>query len=471
LSYDVVALVAGEPDLPAIVDALQGADPELSLHQHKDTGVLQIRDRNGRLLATLEPGQRVEARGEVARLLGTDVVAGVPDPFWWVETRARPDEEGREVAHRFADSLVLGLGGAVWTSGAAEFGLWQESEHPAVERAATRALLVAQDRTVVPFSSWLSDAVATHGDRQVLQVLTPPTARLTYGARTFLSGPLGRWVVRGEDGEHYDGLTGLAVHWDDEHGFLADKEPSGPNWAAREPDAAPVPGFLVGFAEDAGTQLLVDVYAIHRNPVGPHLGRAAEIVTEHLTGHVPSAWGPHEPALREWDRERLARFAAERGPRASILYLSGPSGAEQWFSGLISLTHQGERVLERASIVVGFEDRETVPFGALPDLVEALAEEGLLEGLRVRRLPGRGDTTYEPVWAGLPAPVGVAIGPERLRAIGLGRAQAGPITGTLLGEGADRALWYPVLGSAEEPLRSLWLMQRQIDYLSSVPRG
>ncbi|GAA1450816.1 DUF6177 family protein [Nocardiopsis tropica] len=471
MSYDVVALVAERPDEPAVVEALRDVDPELRLHQHKDTSVLQIRDGDGRLLATLEPGRPVEAAGEVERLLGAEVVAGLPDRFWWTETRARPDEQGREVAHRFADRLALTLGGAVWTSGAADFGLWEESEHPAAERAAARAVLVAQDREVVPFSSWLSDAVATHAGRKTLQVLTPPTARLTYGVRTFLAGPLGRWVVRGEDGGHYDGLTGLAVHWDDTYGFLADKEPSGPNWAAKEPDAAPEPGFLVGFAEGAGTQVVVDVSALHRDPAAPRPGRAAEIVAEHLAGHAPAAWGPHEPALREWDRERIARFAAERGPRASILYLAGPLGRGRPLTGQISLAHRGDRLLERVSIVAGFEDRESIPFGAFPDLVRALAAEGLLESLRVRHVPGHSDTTHGPVWAGPPTPVGVAIGPERLRAIGLGRAQAGPVRGTLLGEGGDRALWYPVVQDAASPLRGLWLMQRQTDYLASASPG
>ena len=146
MSYDVVALVSGRPDEQAIVDALQDVDGELRLHWHKDTDLLQIRDENGRLLATLEPGQEVERTDDVLRLLGEDVVAGLPHSCWWVEIRARPDEQGREVAHRFADRLALRLGGAVWTSGAADFDLWEETEHPAVERTADRALLVVQDR-------------------------------------------------------------------------------------------------------------------------------------------------------------------------------------------------------------------------------------------------------------------------------------------------------------------------------------
>ncbi|MFD3686451.1 DUF6177 family protein [Nocardiopsis sp. NPDC058631] len=471
MSYDVVALVAHKPDDQAIARALQDVDPELRLHQHKDTSVLQIRDQDGHLLATLEPGQQVECRGEVDRLLGPEVAAGLPDSCWWVETRARPDQAGRQVAHRFSDGLALRLGGAVWTSGEADFGLWREPEHPAVERTATRALLVAQDRAVVGFSSWLSDAVATHAGQKALQVLTPPTARLTYGARTFLAGPLGRWVVRGEDGGHYDGLTGLAVHWDDTYGFCADKEPAGLDWAAKEPGAQPVAGFLANFAESAGTQLVVEVSVLHHDPHTPRLGRVVEVLAEHLAGPEPAGWGPHEPVLRMWDPEELSAFARQRAPKPSICYVAGPLGVGHPFSGQMRLTWRTEGVLERVSVVIGFGDEHTVPFESLPTVVEALAAEGLMDGLRVRRTPGRSDVTYGPVWAGPAVPVGIAIGPERLQTIGISRAQAGPIKGTLLGQGEAQAVWYPVLGSAASPLKSLGLVQRQTSYLASAGRS
>ncbi|WDZ90710.1 DUF6177 family protein [Nocardiopsis sp. HUAS JQ3] len=469
MSYDVVALVAHEPDEKAVVHALQGVDPELRLHWHGDTTVMQIRDGDAQLLATLEPGRPVERSDAVVRLLGPEVVAGLPETFWWVEARARPDERGREAAHRFADGLALRLGGAVWTSGSADFGLWEEPEHPAVERTATRALLVAQDRAVVPFSSWLSDAVATHGGERTLQVLTPPTARLTYAVRTFAAGSLGRWVVRGFDGGHYDGITGLPVRWDDEQGFRADREPVGLAWGAGKPDVEPVAGFLADFAESAGTQVVVDVSVLHRDPFSPDPGRVAEVVAEHLAGTAPAAWGPHEPALLAWDRERVAGFVRERGLKPSILYLSGPLGEGRPFSGQLHLARRGTGFLERVSVVAGFENADAVPFDAFPALVEALAAEGLLDGLRVRRIPGRADVTYAPVWAGPAVPIGLAVGPDRLRRIGTGRARAGPIPGTLVGEDGARAVWYPVVEDAEAPLRALDLMRRQTEYLSAAP--
>ncbi|WP_116247468.1 DUF6177 family protein [Nocardiopsis sp. FIRDI 009] len=469
MSYDVVALVVGKPDERTIRQALQDVDPDLWLHRHEDTHVLQIRDGDERLLATLEPGRLVEEPGEVVRLLGPDVVAGLPERFWWVETRARPDEAGREVAHRFADGLASRLGGAVWTSGTADFGLWEEPEHPAVERTATRALVVAQDRPVVPFSSWISDVVATRGDK-LLQVLTPSTARLTYGVRTYLTGPMGRWVVRDEEGGHYDGITGLPVHWDDGLGFRPEKEPVGLNWGAREPDAEPVQGFVEDMSESTGVQLVVDVSAIHRPEDPRRPGRIVEILAEHLAGPGPTAWGPHEPAVRTWDREQLTEFVRRREPRAVVLFFAGPLDVGHPFSGQLRVAWREQGVLERASVVIGFSGEDAVPFDALPSVVEALAREDLLDGLRVRRLAGRRDTTFEPRWTGTAVQVGFAIGPGRLAEIGRGYAQAGPIRGTVLGEGERQAVWYPVLGDAEAPLQDLALVERQTAHLAAAGR-
>lgn len=66
MSYDVVALVTHAPDDRAIVNALRDVDPELWLHWHGDTNLLQIRNEDGPLPATIEPGQRVEHPDDVA---------------------------------------------------------------------------------------------------------------------------------------------------------------------------------------------------------------------------------------------------------------------------------------------------------------------------------------------------------------------------------------------------------------------
>lgn len=459
MSYDVVALVAAEPGVRAISQALKGAGSELLVRSLSGGGVLQLCDTESRVLATLEPAQLVESAGEVARLLGGEAALNLPDTCWWAEVRARPDAAGREAAHRVADGLALRLGGNVWTSGEADFSQWEESEHPAVERSAEKALVVAQDREVVPFSSWLSDAVSTHAATGTgLQVLTPRTSRLTYALRTLMTQPSARWVVREEDETYFDGISGLPLRWHPVHGYV----PLSVHGGVPEP----AEGFLD--ISPLGAQLVVDLSVRHHAPLTPPLGRAVEVVTEHLAGALPAGWGPHEPALAPWDPERILRLARHRVPRGTILQFSGSGERGRPLTGGIRVGWDGEHGTERISLAVGYEDESALPLDALPDLVAALADEGLLDTLHVRRSRGRRDLTYEPRWHGLAVPVGMALGPEGVRRAGEEHALAGPLQGSLLGEDGTRAVWYPVPGDASRR-RGLEAVAAQIRHLASAP--
>ncbi|WP_435112311.1 DUF6177 family protein [Nocardiopsis synnemataformans] len=459
MSYDVVALLAAEPGMRAISRALRETGPGLLVRVLDSGNVLQLCDTGRRVLATLEPAQLVESRGEVARLLGDEAAVNLPETCWWTEIRARPDEAGREAAHRLADGLALRLGGTVWTSGRADFSLWEESAHPAVEAAAEKAVVVAQDRDVVPLSSWISDAVSVHGARgTALQLLTPTTSRLTYALRTLLTQPLARWVVRAEDGSCFDGVSGLPLHWDPVHAYIP----------APQEEGAPEPA--EGFLDDSpiGAHLVVDLSVRHRESFAPPLGRAVEVVTEHLAATPPAGWGPHEPALAPWDRERLVRLARHRAPEGSILQFSGPHGKGHPFTGGVRVGWDGERGTERISVAVGYEDGFALPIDALPDLVEALAGEGLLDVLHVRRARGRRDVTYEPRWHGLAVPVGMALGPDGVRRVGVEHALDGPLPGTLLGGDGAPAVWYPVPEDAPRHLGSR-AVAAQTRHLAAAP--
>src|SRR5699024_4829617 len=225
------------------------------------------------------------------------------------------------------------------------------------------------------------------------------------------------------------------------------------------------------FPETTGTQVVVDVSVLHQDPLVPRVGQAAQVVAEHLAKAAPRAWGPHETTLRAWDREQMVAFAHRRKPRVCVLYLSGPQGRGHAFSGQIRRSWRGSQVLEQVSVVVGFQDEDAITPEVFPVLVEALASAGLVEALRVRRIPGRVDVTYVPVWAGPAIPVGLAIGPERLRRIGVGPARSGPIAGTLVGGGEHRAVWYPALRAAASPLRALDLVPRPTAHMAAVARG
>src|SRR2546423_10623656 len=86
--------------------------------------------------------------------------------------------------------------------------------HPAADRVTDKAAVVIQQRTVVPFTSWVADAIQACGATgRGLQVVTGPEARLTAPLRLVLSGAGCRWIVRHEVG-YYDGLSGAVLHWD-----------------------------------------------------------------------------------------------------------------------------------------------------------------------------------------------------------------------------------------------------------------
>ncbi|MCY9787063.1 DUF6177 family protein [Nocardiopsis sp. EMB25] len=459
MTYDVVALLAKDPDMRAISRALNDAGPGLWVRPLHDGGILQIRDADRRLLASVERSQRVEARDEVVRLLGADAAVGMPDPCWWVEVRARPDEAGRETAHRVADALALRSGGTVWTSGPGDPSEWEETDHPAVERAAAEAIVIAQDREVVPLSSWISDAMPA-GRGAVAQILTPRGARLTHALRTLVTSPRARWVVRAEDGSHFDGVSGYPLRWDAEHAYVP---------LPGEDAAVPPEGFL----DDAplGAQLVLDLSVRHREPFAPPLGRAVEAVTEHLAGCVPVGWGPHEPALAAWEPERLVRLARHRVPRPTVTHFSGPRGVGHPFSGSVRVTWNGERAAERITMAVGFEDGVDLPTDALPGLVGTLAARDLLDVLHVRWIRGRADVTYEPRWHGLAVPLGMAVGPDGVRRVGGRKAVAGPLGGTVLGEGGRQAAWYPVPEGAGNTQRAMAAIRAQLTYLGAAAGG
>ncbi|MGW8526712.1 MULTISPECIES: DUF6177 family protein [Nocardiopsidaceae] len=462
MSYDVVALLAAEPGMVAVAHSLRDAGADLAVRP-LDGGVVQLRDAEARVLATLEPAQLVESRGEVSRLLGAEAAVNLPDTCWWAEVRARPDAAGREAAHRVADGLALRLGGGVWTSGPGDFSLWEETGHPAVEFEAEEAFVVAQDREVVPLSSWITDAVSANALRgTVLQVLTPRSSRLTHGLRTLITQPMARWVVLDGKGGQFDGVSGLPLRWDRVHGYVPDAR----NGSAPEPAC----GFLD--ISPLGAHLLVDLAVRHGASFAPPLCRAVELVTGHLAGVLPAGWGPHEPALAPWDRERLVRLVRHRAPRTAVLQFSGHQDAGPPFTGgaRVSWAPDGERAAERISLAIGFEDEGALPLGALPGLVEALAAENLLDVLHVRRARGRRDVTFEPRWHGLAAPVGMALGPDGVRRAGEEHALAGPLRGEPLGEAGARAIWYPAPAEATRQ-RAAEAVAAQLRHLTAAPRS
>lgn len=468
MSYDTVALVSREPDLATVARVLEHIAPGLWLQPHADTALLRLRDDQGSLLATVEPGLPLASSQEIGRLLGPEQQDSAPDPCWWVEIRARPDTAGRRIADDFAQTLVARLGGTVWTSGQADTDYWEEGSHPAADRVTDHAVLVTQDRPVVPWSPWLADAAVHSGRDRVLQLRTPASSRLTLSAWTAVNSSTGMWVVQDPGGGHFDGVTGLPLSWDEHRGFVRHApEPPGKRTDRSVNDApqGPVSTFLE--PPPTGTHVEVRLSTVHSEGTEPRIGRGAEILAECLSGPPPIVWGLHEPATHAWDPAQMLAVARRRAPERLLLHFAGPWELGHPYVGRIGLTWASGALCEEMTLSVGLEQGGEGTLFALPEAVQALGEAGVLDTLWARRRVGRPDATHEPAWRGLGSALGFAIGPERVRQVGLPATENGPLSGTPLGEPEHGSVWYPALSDVDDPKRALMALRGQWAHLAA----
>jgi hypothetical protein len=309
--------------------------------------------------------------------------------------------------------------------------------HPAVDVVTGRVAVVLQDRPVVPLSAWLADAIRLcGGSGRGLQVVTPPAARLTTPLRFALDGPDTRWVVRDDAGAIcYDGLSGRRLHWD---GDAFAPAPAGP-------DAGPklAPEFTDP-DRPAGRQLLLEVRLRHPATATARLGGALEVLCAALTGGPPRGWGTAEPATEPWDRDELTGFARRRAPAPTLLVVVG--GGDRPAVGTTRVSRAASGVDETVTLVVG---------GAHPDAVGRVAEELAtrepLVSLLAQVCPGQDDTIWAPRLAGLPVPVGLAVGPDEVARLGLDHALAAPVpVAHPLGDPSRPAVWFH-LGDGTTP--------------------
>lgn len=327
-----------------------------------------------------------------------------------------------------------GTGGAGGAGGA---GAAVAEAHPAVDVVTGRVAVVLQDRPVVPFSAWLADAVRVcAGSGRGLQVVTPPGARLTTPLRLALDGPDTRWVVRDATGATcYDGLSGRRLHWDGDAFVPA---PAGPDHG---PALAPE---FVDREAPAGRQLLLEVRLRHPATATARLGGALEVLCAALTGEPPRGWGTAEPATEPWDRGDLTAFARGRAPAPTLLVVVG--GGDRPAVGTIRVARAASGVDETVTLVVGEADPD-----AVAAVAERLAGDEPLVSLLAQVCPGRTDATWAPRLAGLPVPVGLAVGPDEVAHLGVDHALAAPAPAARpLGDPARPAVWFD-LGDGTTP--------------------
>jgi hypothetical protein len=119
MTYDLVALVDGRPSSDDVLAGLKTAGEELGVRAVSGGAVVQLCGEDNLPLVSIELPLLIQVPGEVERMLGT-AVGTVETPAWWVEIRASARDGAREVAEKYAATLINRLGGKVWTSAGVE---------------------------------------------------------------------------------------------------------------------------------------------------------------------------------------------------------------------------------------------------------------------------------------------------------------------------------------------------------------
>ncbi len=294
--------------------------------------------------------------------------------------------------------------------------------HPAADALTPKAMVVLQDRPVVPFTTWLAEGLRLCSESQRgLQLVTPPESRITMPLRLVLTGPNSRWVIRA-DGGYYDGLTGVPLLWDGE-AFVVDP-------MAR----AYAPGYTTPPTAPIGAQLTMTFRVRHTSATA--VGGAAERLCRSLTGEPPGGWGTSEPATGVWHTGDLSEMYGSRVSAAIWLTVVGGGGTGRPAVGTMLLSEVDGVAEEAVTLVVGYADPQEVPVGSLPAIVGALAAEFSLVSCFTQLSPGFMDLTTGPRWVGPAAPIGLAVG---------GSAPGPPgVQGQRIGEESSPAMWYPL---------------------------
>ncbi|GGV66251.1 DUF6177 family protein [Streptomyces massasporeus] len=464
MTKDVIALTPEMPDLPTLLAGLYAGGPDLGVNTTADGAVVQLCGPDGRPLVSVEAPILVQVPGETFRLLGHTVADG---PVWWTEARASTAvAEAARLAGSFAGRLATVLGGTVWPPEAATTDVVPlttdvsaipapATGSPAVDVLTATTAVVIQDRPLIAMTSWLSDALRSAATAErALQIVTPPTARLTLPTRAALRGLPNRWVVQDAEHGYYDGLSGAVLHWKngtftpvhDEQGATRVAEAFGPR-----PDTD-------------GRQLILTLRTRHPADENLVLGRALETAFRHLTGAPPAGWSTAEPVNLPWSARQLTDLARSRAPRPTWLVAVGHPDRPAVATVRVLRTPAG--VEEDITLALGYGGDETPPLDAIEELATVLdAKHGLVTLLTSLRAARR-DLTVPPRLEAPPVPVAFTLGSAEVEAIGQSRAGHPPLgpTPTGLGPAGKPALHY-VFGNGFTT-HSVSVFQRLIQHLT-----
>ncbi|MFE7276730.1 DUF6177 family protein [Streptomyces sp. NPDC057623] len=449
MTKDVIALTPKMPDLPTLLAGLYAGGPNLGMNTTADGAVVQLCAPDGRPLVSVEAPILIQVPGETARLLGHAVEEG---SVWWTEARASTAvaEAGR-LAGSFAGRLATVLGGTVWPPEAATTDVVPLTTDvsaipvpatgtPAVDVLTATTAVVIQDRPLVAMTSWLSDALrtATAADR-ALQIVTPPTARLTLATRTALRGLPNRWVVQDPEHGYFDGLSGAVLHWKNGT-FTPIHDDKGNTKVAEAFTPTPYTG---------ERQLILTLRT--RHPADPDLvlGRALETTFRRLTGAPPTGWSTAEPVNLPWSTRQLTDLARTRAPQPTWLIAIGHP--DRPALAIIRVLRTPAGVEEDITLTLGYGKDETPPLDAIEKLATELDAQHNLATLLTALRTARRDLTAPARLEYPPIPVAFTLGSDKARTIGRAHASHpphGPMPVRLgralhyaLGDGTDPKAW------------------------------
>ncbi|MEV5592892.1 DUF6177 family protein [Streptomyces sp. NPDC052496] len=477
MPQDVISLTPNMPDVHTLLAGLYAGGPDSRLTSTAEGAAVQLHSSDGRPLVTVEAPVLVQVPGEAARLLGAHV--GVDAPVWWTEVRATTAaEEAGRLAGSIGGRLIAALGGITWPPGAAhtdvvavspEGGGGYDGPYPAevgdplsIDVLTDQSVVVLQDRPVVAATTWLTDALrtATASGRE-LQLITPPSVRLTLPTRTLLDGLPARWVVRAPAGGYYDGLSGVVLHWREGRFAPAETGHSSPQLA----DAFTTqPALDDG---EGGRQLLLSMRTTH--PADEHLllGGALEAAWQALTGAPPAGWATAEPVSLPWSRRQLTELARARAQKSIATWLVAVGALDHPAIATTRIAHTPAGVEEHITLAVGYPADQTPPLETMPELAETLATRHNLTSMLTHLRCARRDLTIPPHREASPPPLSFTLGPDAVHSIGRTTAESAPAVRPVpLGRAVRPALHYS-FGDGADP--TAWQRLKQLtDHLNGA---
>ncbi len=454
MTKDVIALTPRMPDPWAVLAGLLSGGPDKLVGTRGEGAVVQLCDREGRPLVSVEAPLLVSVEGEAERLLGA---VPPPVPYWWTEARATTGvAEAEQLASTFAARLAALIGGSAWPPDAVgsiavvktdgvSVAPEPAAAQPAIDVLTERVAVVIQDRPVVAMTAWLSDAFRAAATAGLgLQIVSPADTTLSPAVRDALGGRPSRWIVQDDQDGYYDGLTGAVLRWQD-GSFDPVLSPD----ATEEDPRTPVAAAYQQVHDTGERQLALTFRTVHPADERLVLGGGLEAVWRELTGEPPAKLGNSGTGQPSLVSGTIDGRSTRTGSGADLVRRGRPPVA----AGNRHRTgHAHVGVEEEVALAFGYGAGEEPPLDALPVAAEALATRHHLQSMLVQLRKARRDIAVPPRFEGPGVPLAFVLGAEEVRAMPGDWARRVPLDGrpVPLGPRTRQAMYYPLPGDPSD---------------------